>query len=122
MDCSCTRNPSVTGSIPVGEIFLYVCPEAHLGSSFNFMQYDNPKHPNYWQHVVVTIIFIHIHLPTYIIIPPNQSVPAETILIKASLTAGTDTKAVAQTAVRTILIAANGNASFSGIMAATPNP
>mmetsp|Transcript_26563 Transcript_26563/g.56508 ORF Transcript_26563/g.56508 Transcript_26563/m.56508 type:complete len:218 (-) Transcript_26563:937-1590(-) len=39
-----------------------------------------------------------------------------------SLTAGMETNAVVQTPVRTILMTANGNASFSGSMAATPNP
>mmetsp|Transcript_16419 Transcript_16419/g.35545 ORF Transcript_16419/g.35545 Transcript_16419/m.35545 type:complete len:233 (-) Transcript_16419:900-1598(-) len=44
------------------------------------------------------------------------------MLINISFTEGTETNAVAQTAVKTILMAAKGKASFSGIIAATPKP
>mmetsp|Transcript_17584 Transcript_17584/g.39668 ORF Transcript_17584/g.39668 Transcript_17584/m.39668 type:complete len:111 (+) Transcript_17584:63-395(+) len=44
------------------------------------------------------------------------------MLTSVSLTTGIETRAVAHSAVRTILIAAKGNASFSGMIAATPSP
>lgn len=44
------------------------------------------------------------------------------ILVMRSFTAGTETRQVANTAVKTMLIAAKGKASFSAAIAATPTP
>mmetsp|Transcript_15866 Transcript_15866/g.31663 ORF Transcript_15866/g.31663 Transcript_15866/m.31663 type:complete len:137 (+) Transcript_15866:187-597(+) len=72
-----------------------------------------------------SFLTLHTHPLSLLPLPQQQTThsnPPETILTKASLTLGTETNAVAQTAVKTMLIAANGKASFSGIIAATPNP
>ena len=74
--------------------------------------------PIYWQQKFVAFPPKHSTVKAY----SSVASPAETMFTNRSFTAGTETSAVAQMAVRTMLMAANGKASFSGMIAATPNP